>query len=446
MQLAESKLNDIFDELDINEYSTKKTNKKSAENPIDKIIKIIRNSISNEWLNILNPPDDILRTIATIKVYPSYQDIFNFARFTPINKLKVIILGQDPYHKPNHAHGLAFSSQSNETPKSLLNIYKALIKSKLLESKPKTNNLTNWAVQGVLLLNTALTVLPNSPKSHIKLWDSYILELLFKIAKFASNPLVVILWGVEAQQYQHIFKNHIVLKYHHPSPLAGDFSDCPNFIECNNYLIQNNQTPINWNPDEKLWCEAYTDGSSFPNVTGPDVESGYSVIFTEGILAHLKLYGKTTCDHPHYSNNIRAEGTALLYALRKVETLPLEQRLLFHIITDCNFWIDMLKKFIPSWVQKGGIEKIDEYKNPDLVKEIWNIYNRLIFSGTNIVVSHVYSHDKKKGSKEPSESTEFKRYFFNGVADLLANNIRKKFQNGQYGEMMSEIPFEKKKF
>lgn len=463
----EDKIDEMFENIEI-----KNTPSETPKETGKKFNPPIIAGISKEWWNILIPTPEIgetlqttLNKIAGIEVRPIHRDVFNFSRFCDPKRIKVLILGQDPYDTESHAHGLAFSSQQANTPKSLGNIFKALFKSNLLlnipgckepKQKPSTNNLTSWTAQGVVLLNTALTVLPNKPKSHVDLWHTYVNELCRSIDQYVlsqGRKLVVILWGKEAEKFEGLFRNSHVLKYHHPSPLAGDFSDCPNFVECNKLLTSMGQQTIIWDPDYPTWSEVYTDGSSLPNHTGPDVASGYSAIFTVGLYKHLKAYGRTENVPPYYSNNIRAEGTALIKAMERVMLLNPMNRQTLHIVTDCEFWINMINTWIPSWIERSGLEIITEYeknpsthKNPDIVRTIWLLLNKLKETGTFVVISHVYSHDKKKSSKTDKLGTEYARYIYNKLADALANHVRNKLENGQYGEMMSVMECEGFKF
>lgn len=465
----EDKIDEMFENIEIKTELPKETGKKF--NPP------IIAGISKEWWDILIPTPEIgetlqvtLNKIAGVEVRPIHRDVFNFARFCDPKRIKVLILGQDPYDTESHAHGLAFSSQQSNTPKSLGNIFKALDntvgiyvneivegKSKAVRlKKPKTNNLMGWTTQGVILLNTALTVLPDKPKSHVELWRPYITELCKSIDQYVlsqGHKLIVILWGKEAEKFEGLFRNSHILKYHHPSPLAGDFSDCPNFIECDKLLTLMDRHPVVWSPDYQCWCEVYTDGSSLPNHTGPDVASGYSAIFTEGAYKGLKIYGRTSNEPPYYSNNIRAEGTALIKAMERVLMLNSFNRQTLHIVTDCEFWINMINTWIPSWIERSGLEIITEYeknththKNPDIVRSIWLLLSKLKETGTFVVISHVYSHDKKKSSKTDKRGTEYARYIYNKLADALANHVRTKLQNGQYGEMTSVMECEGFKF
>lgn len=182
-------------------------------------------------------------------IYPSEDNIFSALNAVPFDEVKVVIIGQDPYHEPNQAHGLAFSVQDNTPiPPSLLNIYKE-IENDLGIKCQESGDLTRWAKQGVLLLNTTLTVRrgqANSHKGHG--WEEItgrIIELLSKREK----PLVFLLWGSNAQAFaDKIAPQHLVLKAPHPSPLSAyrGFFGCKHFSKCNAFLKKNNQSEIDW--------------------------------------------------------------------------------------------------------------------------------------------------------------------------------------------------------
>ncbi len=184
------------------------------------------------------------------EIYPKIENIFNSLNLVKYENVKVVILGQDPYHEPGQAHGLAFSVESGLLPPSLQNIYKEL-NSDLSIPISKSGNLTPWAKQGVLLLNTVLTVRRGQANSHKdKGWENLttkIIELLNKRGK----PIVFILWGGQAKKMAEKItnKNHLVLTSAHPSPLSAynGFFGCKHFSKTNEFLIKNNQTPINWN-------------------------------------------------------------------------------------------------------------------------------------------------------------------------------------------------------
>lgn len=185
-------------------------------------------------------------------VYPPGQLIFNAFNTTPFDQLKVVILGQDPYHGAGQAMGLSFSVPDNiSIPPSLGNIYKELQKDIGIPI-PKTGNLTAWAKQGVLLLNAMLTVRANEPASHAKIgWMDFTDAVIRKIS-LEKKGVVFLLWGKFAQEKQVLIDEtrHFVLKAAHPSPFSADkgFFGCKHFSRANELLVKQGLAPINWDP------------------------------------------------------------------------------------------------------------------------------------------------------------------------------------------------------
>lgn len=188
--------------------------------------------------------------LAGKEIYPSEEKIFEAFRLTPLNKVKVVILGQDPYHGAGQAHGLCFSVEKNiKIPPSLVNIYKEL-KSDLGIDPPEHGHLENWAKQGVLLLNTVLTVEDSKAGSHHKKgWEKFT-DKVIEILNTKKENLVFILWGSPAQKKaeQVDDKRHLILKSVHPSPLSvyRGFSGSKPFSQTNEYLRKNNLGEIDW--------------------------------------------------------------------------------------------------------------------------------------------------------------------------------------------------------
>ena len=181
--------------------------------------------------------------------FPKYEDLFNALRYTDYNDVKVVILGQDPYHGINEAHGLSFSVKDNvKRPPSLNNIFKELESD--LGIKKMNNDLTNWAKQGVLLLNSIMSVVKDSPLSHKeKGWEIFTDNIIKKLNE-REKPMVFILWGGYARSKKQLItnKNHYIIESVHPSPLSayhGFFGSRP-FSKANNFLIKNNIEPIDW--------------------------------------------------------------------------------------------------------------------------------------------------------------------------------------------------------
>jgi uracil-DNA glycosylase len=193
----------------------------------------------------------INKEYSNYNVYPVKEDIFSALKYTPFDKVKIIIIGQDPYHGENQAHGLAFSVKpGTKIPPSLLNIFKEL-SSDLGISVSKTGYLLPWAKQGVLLLNTVLTVRAGEANSHKnKGWEIFT-DRIIKELNNDPQPKVFLLWGRPAQEKEKFLTNsaHLVLKAHHPSPLSASrgFFGCKHFSRANTYLKENNLQEINWN-------------------------------------------------------------------------------------------------------------------------------------------------------------------------------------------------------
>lgn len=183
-------------------------------------------------------------------IYPRGSLIFNAFNNTPFDKVKVVLLGQDPYHQPGQAMGLSFSVPTGcKIPPSLMNIYKELNKD-IGMPIPQSGDLTHWAKQGVLLLNSVLTVKADEPGSHSKIGWTQFTDDVIKMLSNEKSALVFILWGNYASQKQVLIDatKHKILKAAHPSPLSAynGFFGCKHFSMTNQYLIQVKKDPIDW--------------------------------------------------------------------------------------------------------------------------------------------------------------------------------------------------------
>ncbi|NLW70556.1 MAG: uracil-DNA glycosylase [Eubacteriaceae bacterium] len=216
--------------------------------------------LENDWDGILAPqfesaPYRVLRAklaneYKTQRVFPDMFDIFNAFRYTSYGATKAVILGQDPYHNEGQAHGLSFSvPEGVDLPASLRNIYKEL-ESDLGIPPAKSGNLTKWAKQGVLLLNSVLTVRAHQAASHRALgWEGFT-DGVISVINEKTSPVVFILWGAFAQSKTALITNpmHLIISSPHPSPLSasrGFFGSKP-FSRTNDFLISTGQTPIDW--------------------------------------------------------------------------------------------------------------------------------------------------------------------------------------------------------
>ena len=217
-------------------------------------------AISNDWLKALNPEfakpyyADLYRRVkdeySRYIIYPPADDIFNAFHFTPLSKVKVVILGQDPYHGPNQAHGLCFSVKKDVAiPPSLVNIYKEL-NTDLGCYVPNNGFLKKWADQGVLLLNTVLTVRSGAANSHRGIgWEEFT-DAAIQAVNNKDEPVVYMLWGRPAREKKKMLTNpkHLILEAPHPSPLSAynGFFGCGHFSKANEFLKSAGLTPIDW--------------------------------------------------------------------------------------------------------------------------------------------------------------------------------------------------------
>lgn len=191
--------------------------------------------------------DEYSRTV----IYPPSEDIFNALHLTPLGKVKVLILGQDPYHNENQAHGLSFSVplSQKEIPPSLQNIYQEL-HDDLGYEIPDNGYLEKWAKQGVLLLNTVLTVRAHQANSHKGHgWEQFT-DAIIQAVNAQDRPIVYLLWGKPAQSKMPMLTNpkHLILQAPHPSPLSAyrGFFGCKHFSRANAFLEANGESPIDW--------------------------------------------------------------------------------------------------------------------------------------------------------------------------------------------------------
>lgn len=216
--------------------------------------------ITNDWLPALRPEFSkeyykklylaVNNAYKTERVFPPADDIFNAFHFTPLADVKVVILGQDPYHEEGQAHGLCFSVKKGvDIPPSLQNIYKEL-NADLGCTIPNHGYLEKWAHQGVLMLNTVLTVRAHAANSHKGIgWEEFT-DAAIRILNEIDRPIVYLLWGRPARMKKSMLNNpkHLILEAAHPSPLSAynGFFGCRHFSKCNDFLTANGLEPIDW--------------------------------------------------------------------------------------------------------------------------------------------------------------------------------------------------------
>lgn len=217
-------------------------------------------AIVNDWLQAIGSEfkkpyyAELYRFVkneySSYTIYPKADDIFNAFHLTPLSKVKVVIIGQDPYHNEGQAHGLCFSVKPDvNIPPSLVNIYQEL-HDDLGCYIPNNGYLEKWAKQGVLLLNTVLTVRAHQPNSHQgKGWEQFT-DAVISAVNSLDRPVVFLLWGRPAQMKKSMLTNpkHLILEAPHPSPLSAyrGFFGCRHFSKTNDFLIKNGLEPIDW--------------------------------------------------------------------------------------------------------------------------------------------------------------------------------------------------------
>ncbi|KFX57487.1 uracil-DNA glycosylase [Clostridium botulinum] len=220
----------------------------------------MNNILKNDWNNYIGNEfekdyylklrKNLAQEYKTKTIYPDMYNIFNALHYTAFDDVKLVILGQDPYHGPNQAHGLSFSVNPGvKTPPSLLNIYKEL-KDDIGCYIPNNGYLKKWADQGVLLLNTVLTVRAGEANSHKNIGWQIFTDNIIKVLNTREKPIVFILWGNNAIRKEELITNpkHHIIKSVHPSPLSasrGFFGSKP-FSKTNEFLKNDNEIPIDW--------------------------------------------------------------------------------------------------------------------------------------------------------------------------------------------------------
>jgi uracil-DNA glycosylase len=242
-------------------------------------------------LNELNPNN----------ISPGPTQIFEFAKYCELDDINVVIVGQDPYPNPDHAHGLCFSSRDSKIPASLKNIYKCLEHHGHIQSAKEmdTAYLESWAHQGVLMMNMALTTTLGKAGAHLSRWEPLTKKIIAHMGS-QERPVVFLLWGGYATKMRGLItsKSAIILEETHPSPMAQarlsedkKFTNCDHFNKVNECLVSQNKRPIDWNPKPKHIV--YTDGSG-NNTADANSKAGYATYFQSGPLKGVMLWGRLT--------------------------------------------------------------------------------------------------------------------------------------------------------
>ncbi len=365
----------------------------------------IFNHISPEWDDIIQK-DDFLETYARvpdIEIFPPEELLLNAFRYTTPSKLKVVILGQDPYPSPNYACGLSFSCNC-AIPASLKNIYKAIDP----EYKWTNGCLKHWAIQGILFLNCSLSTIPFKSNVHSHIWRNYTDKLIERISSNTSN-ILFLLWGNFAKDKAKLINGHKILTYTHPSPLGDNrlpsekkFMNCPHFKE-----ILKTYPNFTF---KKINIRIYTDGACKGNNTKTNRIGGYGVYITtyEGGCFTHSIYGRLS--EKILPTNNRAEIMAMIKAFQWIKNMDFHpDNVDFDIYTDSELLFKTITKFMVNWDMN---DPNPSFKNPDMIRILYRFNNYLAKKNYNIKFYHIRGHQKDTTIEAIG----------NNMADKLAND------------------------
>ena len=343
-----------------------------------------------------------LEKIDPMDISPSANNILNFARYAELGEISVVIIGQDPYPNPEHAHGLSFSSMHSKMPASLRAVFDCLEHQNALVAAdvfPVRNPhcLASWAFQGVLMLNMALTTQIGNPGRHLDIWKPFTNALVSHIAEL-EQPMVFILWGNHARELKSLIKNPkaLILEGVHPSPMAQaslsperKFKYCTHFSDANTHLRSACHRPIDWDP--YTYHLIYTDGSASDNGFQTS-KAGYAAYFARGPLMATKLAGRIgpakIGSEFIFPTNQRAEGFAILMALERA--LVFGGQFGVYLVTDSMFWKSMIESYMPTW----DPPMFESHANSDITKRMWKAVLAIKRLTSGLCIKHVYSHGK----------------------------------------------------
>jgi uracil-DNA glycosylase len=388
------------------------------------------------------------------EITPPPADIFRAFKLTTWNNLRVVIIGQDPFIRPQQATGLSFSVPKSvinnagkrvefKIPPSTRKIYNCLLNCGMISEMPSHGNLEEWAKQGVLMLNAALTTEMGESNAHT-FWHSYTDKIIQDLSE-RKDFIVFVLWGNFAQEKAALIDDtkHIVLKWGHPSPMNSanksavnkqNFLYCDSFTRTNEELDKRGLPIINWNvniadphnaqldpvpvqqPTEPNCAYLFTDGGATANgkANCKATWGAYVVIkgrgatthTMSGIVAPVKIKGGK-----FQTSNNRGEITALVEAIKYIRKLKYPYEI--EIISDSKYLIDCITKWIPNWLRD---DKTAEKKNTDLLIPLYTDIKKM---DNEITFKHINSHRRAP----PEESPEYFYWYGNDIADKLCAKL-----------------------
>lgn len=391
-------------------------------------LEIATRHITKQWNKILDPDDELGDIFGQIgnNFLPDACHIFRFAS-EPIKRIRVVILGQDPYFKSDmEPHGLAFSSLSEDKcPNSLNRINKLLMSNEILVEEQHYYDLQSWARQGVLLLNTSLTVEEGKANSHKKIWRNYITGLIMRIDRIRGDKVHWLLWGEEAKSIGNFITNGNKMEWCHPNgQIAPTFKHCDHFLR-----LEDMKNPIEWSVNRQI-TNWYTDGACSNNQHADKAIAGWAYLqwrdgYSIGEMPHkygpVKLVGEIKFKNTTYDarpTSQRGEGFALLNCMKAIYYSGINGK---HIInTDSKFWVNMLQDgpWMFNWLDNG--DSFNDHKNGDLTPKIWKWWcliddtEHLSCELEHVQAAHNYS---RPGDDDPDGQQDWDG---NTAVDMLA--------------------------
>ena len=399
---------------------------------------------------LISAMDKLIETCDESRITPSICNIMQWAKYSDINQVKIVILGQDPYPAKGDANGLAFSTGASKCPKSLSVIYRCLKQTGCVSEIPNIFTLTNWAKQGVLLLNTALTteIGARGKTRHFLLWKEFV-DNIIKCVASIDNEIIWMLWGSHAQsKCKLITGRHIIYKTAHPSPLAQNritnptqqFINCTHFIDANDVLEEEKQQPIIWDP--VIHHVVYTDGSA--NLRLGKLKkahkgsiAGWAYYITKGPLKQLQDSGLVKTRekiriavkdsdgnivptlYTGYPTSIRAEGIAIIKALAAIVNHKPRYEGIITLKTDCKFWYDVIMTY--KWMDTS--KKIDDKKNRDIINKLRELHTKIVNEIGELEIVHIKASHNIASEPDEGDEPAYSDYHANDLVDKMAKKI-----------------------
>lgn len=362
---------------------------------------------------------------------PSPADVFRAFVLTPPDKIRAVLVGQDPYIGEGEACGLSFSTNAKKLPPSLRNIYKCLIANKLMIDMPKTGDLSHWAEQGVLMLNMALTTIRGISGAHSNIWKSYIERL---VPKLDLPGVHWMLFGAEAAKIKSLIKNGTVHEWSHPSPLSrANAKNSPTRFElCPAFTAVGTALGIIWDPlawgkpavvapiglptyeVDHMTYWLFTDGGATANGAAHCKASwAFTLVSSSGVHSESGIVTPINIPKKKYTtSNQRGELTAILNGLNYVNSLIPEGQIQIICVTDSDYSLKCITKWYPEWKSEGNCEG---KMNLDLIVPAFKVYEELCEDYT-VLFQHVRSH-----VRAPEGQKEYFIWYYNEQVDKLCN-------------------------